>query len=81
MKKFTILAIAALAISFASCKKDRTCTCTTTYASGGGTHTEVTVYKKAKKHDVRGMCVGESGTDTYSPGSSSTKDTKVCDLK
>ena len=80
MKKLTILAVATLAISFASCKKDRTCTCITTYTTGG-THTEVTVYKKAKKHDVRGLCIGESGTDTYSPGTTTTKNTKTCELK
>lgn len=80
MKKITILAIAALAISFASCKKDRTCTCVTTYTSGG-TNTEVTVYKKAKKHDVRPMCIGTSGTETDSPGTTYTKNTKTCELK
>jgi hypothetical protein len=28
MKKITVLAVALLAISFASCKKERTCSCT-----------------------------------------------------
>lgn len=33
MKKITILAFVAMAISFVSCKKDRTCTCTITQTS------------------------------------------------
>ncbi len=28
MKKIVIIAVAALAVSFASCKKEKTCTCT-----------------------------------------------------
>lgn len=47
MKKITLLAVAALAISFASCKKDRVCTCTT--ASSNGTYVHKTTYFKVKK--------------------------------
>lgn len=36
MKKITILAVALLAISFASCKKEYTCACTTTLSYTGG---------------------------------------------
>jgi len=36
MKKITILALALVAISFASCKKEYTCACTTTISYSGG---------------------------------------------
>lgn len=79
MKKLTILAVAALAISFASCKKDRVCTCTYTPTSGTSS-TEVTTYYKAKKHDVRGMCVGSQQVTTYA-GTTSTGTKSDCTLK
>ena len=79
MKKLTILAVAALAISFASCKKDRVCTCVVTPTSGTAT-TEVTTYYKAKKHDVRGMCTGYQEVDTYS-GTTVTGAKHDCTLK
>jgi hypothetical protein len=41
MKKITFLAVAALAVSFASCKKPRTCTCAVT-SSYTETHTDGT---------------------------------------
>ena len=77
MKKITILAVAALAISFASCKKARTCTCTVTYtysethtdstpaSSGSGTWTEasVTTTKLAKKA-AKGTCASGKTVDT-----------------
>lgn len=48
MKKLSLLAITALTISFASCKKDYTCTCV---YQGGGSSTEkiIGVSKKAAK--------------------------------
>lgn len=59
MKKITLFAVATLAISFASCKKDRTCTCTTTPVSQtvngvaqtniGSASTTVTKYAKVTK--------------------------------
>ena len=79
MKKITILAIAALAISFASCKKDRTCTCVSTPTSGTATTTK-TVYYKAKKHDVRNKCVGYQ-TTTENSGVTSTGSNVTCELK
>lgn len=56
MKKMTLLAIAALAMSFASCKKDYTCTCTTTY-TGGGSGTSTTVLKGVTKGQAKAGCV------------------------
>jgi hypothetical protein len=43
MKKLAILSIAFVAVSFASCKKDYTCTCT---SSGSTIHKIVGVSKK-----------------------------------
>ena len=78
MKKITILAIAALAISFASCKKDRTCTCTgTTTVTGGGSSTgtaQVTKHKKIKKSAGQAIC--HDTETTYTGGSYS----EVCTL-
>ena len=59
MKKVIFIAIVAVA-SLASCKKDRTCTCTTT---GGGS--SVVVYTKAKKSDARAACLSTTYTSTY----------------
>lgn len=52
MKKISILAIAFVAISFASCKKDYTCTCTTT---GGGS--SVTTLVGVSKKTAKANCV------------------------
>jgi hypothetical protein len=50
MKKITILAVAALAISFASCKKERVCECVSSSdAPGSISTTTKTTYTKAKK--------------------------------
>jgi hypothetical protein len=46
MKKITLLAVAALAITFTSCKKDYTCTCTTTYAG-------ITATSSTTLHDTK----------------------------
>jgi hypothetical protein len=74
MKKITILAIAALAISFASCKKDRTCTCTTTTTiTGGGSSTgtaQVTKHKKIKKGQAIAVC--HDTEETFTGGSATT---------
>jgi hypothetical protein len=68
MKKVLFIAVVAVA-SLASCKKDRTCTCT----DAGGT--TVVTYTKAKKGDARAACL--SSTSTYGSTSYST----VCTLK
>ncbi len=72
MKKITLLAVAFVAVSLASCKKDRTCECTYTSTSGSGSvSTSKTTYKKVKKSDAKFLCqkttyvhVDNSGTDT-----------------
>jgi hypothetical protein len=61
MKKVIFIAIVAVA-SLASCKKDRTCTCT-----GASGYSSVTTYTKAKKADARAACLSYTVTDgTYS---------------
>jgi hypothetical protein len=66
MKKVIFIAVVAVA-SLASCKKDRTCTCTDSYS---GTASVVT-YTKAKKSDARAACLSV----TYVGGS------RTCTLK
>jgi len=61
MKKITLLAVAALAISFASCKKDRECECTTT--SNGVTIISTTKVKSGKK-DATSWCEASNGNKT-----------------
>lgn len=81
MKKLVLFVAVVAAASFASCKKDRTCTCDwtstqtqVTTISGGGTTTDVTtdsgtnevVYTKAKKGDARAACLSYTTTDENS---------------
>jgi hypothetical protein len=63
MKKITILAVAALAISLASCKKSYTCACTTTINFNGSTISnayykdDATSYsKKMNKKTAQAAC-------------------------
>jgi len=83
MKKITLLAFAFIAISFASCKKDRTCTCTTTNTPPTGSttsFTQETTVKKAKKSDaLRGKC--RSFTTQETAPVARTKTDVVCELK
>ena len=62
MKKLTLLAVAALAISFASCKKDYTCKCTTTYA-GGGSGTSTTIIKGVSSKAAKANCISAEFKD------------------
>lgn len=90
MKKLTILAVAALAISFASCKKARTCTCTvsetqvethtdsTPSSSYSSTYTDafVTTTKLSKKA-AKGVCASGKTTSTQVDTSPSDVQTTV----
>ncbi len=58
MKKITILSIALVALSFASCKKDWTCTCTD--ATGG----EVKKFSKITKSQALSNCQSKSVTES-----------------
>ena len=52
MKKITLLLVVVFAISFASCRKDRTCTCdsTTTTTGPAGVTEKTTSETKTLKH-------------------------------
>jgi hypothetical protein len=78
MKKITLLAITVIAISFASCKKDRVCTCTTTPTSGTAVTTETT-YFEVKKKDARLYCIGSQTNQTAPVSNTGSKTT--CELK
>lgn len=68
MKKITILAVAALAISFASCKKDRTCTCVISNSGSSNTSTDVTTMTKVSKKTGTANCTSGTTYDAASPG-------------
>lgn len=58
MKKLIYIPCALLAISFASCKKDYTCTCTTS----GSTTADVYTIVEADKAAAKANCVSKSTT-------------------
>lgn len=60
MKKISILAIACLAISFASCKKNYTCTCTD--ATGGETKKFTKITKTQAMNNCQTVAHTEAGT-------------------
>jgi hypothetical protein len=63
MKKIALLSIAAFAISFASCKKDRTCTCTFNTGSPGAQDIQYTVVlKKVTKSQAKAACINSKVT-------------------
>ena len=66
MKKITLLAAVVIAVSFASCRKDKTCTCTSVTSGTGYSYTSVTVIKaKSTKKDATAWCSGaQSATST-----------------
>ena len=78
MKKIITLSIAFIAISFASCKKDRTCTCTVTDDSPGATTSEYkVVYKKVTKGNAKSACMSLQVTPSGQPYT----ETRTCTLK
>jgi hypothetical protein len=93
MKKITFLAVAALAFSFASCKKDRTCTCTetTTQVATGATtgtttdtETTITIIKDASKGTARANCLNYKYSDSYEMAGTTyniTQERSNCSLK
>jgi hypothetical protein len=79
MKKITLFVAVLAAFTFASCKKDRVCTCTTAATSGNST--DKTTYYKVKKKDARLYCVGSQTEYTDSSGNVSTGNKTTCELK
>lgn len=74
MKK-GLLFVAVVAASLASCKKDHTCTCTTTLNGVADPTPNVTVYTESSKSAARANCVSGKmvdGADTY---------VQTCELK
>ncbi len=60
MKKITLLAAVIVAASFASCKKNYTCTCSGTYNGVSGTYTYD--LGKIKKKDAKSSCDAAGST-------------------
>lgn len=80
MKKISILAVAVLALSFASCKKERVCECTYTSSAPNSTATTETItYTKISKSDAKFACQKRTTVNTNAAGS--TTDTDDCKLK
>ena len=85
MKKSLFIVAALVAVSFASCKKDRTCTCTSVSTEPGYTSApETAVFLKSKKHDARQNCMSMKYDYTYWTGANvkaTATMTVTCDLK
>jgi hypothetical protein len=81
MKKITLLAVAFVAISLASCKKDRDCECTTTTVFANGTTTTGTAQtitiKEIKKSEAKTWCTKKVTVETDNTGT----ETKTSDCK
>lgn len=75
MKKLLLFAAIAASTMFASCKKDRVCSCTYS-GSGGSATTEEITYTKASKRDARANCLSYK---YVAPGGATT--TRDCKLK
>ncbi|MGB3947035.1 MAG: hypothetical protein WBM13_03555 [Bacteroidia bacterium] len=82
MKK-GLLFVAVIAASLASCKKDRTCTCTSTTNGVADPTPDVTVYNESSKGAARANCLNTTYTYTYNNGISDVTNTVVrtCELK
>ena len=78
MKKITLLFVAMFAIGFASCKKNRVCTCAIETPSGIIV-TETTMYA-VKKREGRDNCIG-SQTITKTASTSTASNKTTCNLK
>ncbi len=79
MKKITLIAIAFVSLSIASCKKDRTCSCTTTITSSTGVTGGIgyvnsgpfsstdnkTVMTKVTKKTAQANCVSNENTNVF----------------
>jgi len=71
MKKVVLFVAVISAFSFASCKKDRVCTCVT---NPGGS-TSVVTYTASKKGDAAAACLSSTTVDN------GTTITETCTLK
>jgi hypothetical protein len=81
MKKI-ILPIIACAAMFVACKKDRTCTCTTTSDAPGSTSVTTTqLAGHAKKNEARRLTNCYSTVTEYTTSSATYHITDDCKLK
>ena len=74
MKKLILLSVLTLSMTFASCKKDFECTCTTTTAGVAGPPEKTSLVSVTKK-TAKANCINSSGTDAN--GKSYTKDCQL----
>ena len=63
MKKITLFAFAVVALSLASCKKDRVCTCTDVDGD-----ILSTTYYDSKKSNAELLCTSENSQTKYTSG-------------
>ena len=78
MKKVVLFAAVLSAMSFASCKKERDCTCTVTETQPGQiatSYTSTRTYKDVKKSQAKTLCAG--WTETSPGGTVTTADCKL----
>jgi len=84
MKKIILLAIAFVAFSISSCKKDFVCECTTTYTSSSGNVTTDTddnvTYRDVKKGEAKSLCQ-KSTYVSVSPSGGTSTTVSDCKLK
>ena len=86
MKKITLILAAFIAVTFASCNKAKTCTCTTTQTFNnvayGSTQTDVTSMDKVSKGDANVACPKtQNQTQVVTGGGAGTYvTTKTCVL-
>ncbi len=73
MKKTVFIAMVALAFSFASCKKDRTCTCIYSNAGSSNTDTQITTYSKVSKKAASANCTSGTSYDQAYPAGIQTR--------
>lgn len=86
MKKVILFVAVVSAFSFASCKKDRVCTCTDVTTSNGQTQTGDpynTTWTKATKSQAMAHCLNETrtGSTTIFGQTYTTTTTTTCTLK
>ena len=69
MKKITLIAVALIAVSFASCKKAKTCTCTSSNNYNSSVDVSTTSFDKTSGSSADAACPKSTiTTDTYSSG-------------
>ena len=80
MKKILLIVTVISAFSFASCKKDRTCTCVETSTFPGSTpSTTVQTFTDSKKGDARAACLSASASEDFM--GTTYVFTRTCELK